>query len=211
MLRKTHPIVHAVTDANATADMWQYDMKLRAQINGVSYPGMAASWRHVCFYCPQGSNKSLNSFSLIWLKLSVVILCNKIKSQQERQQGIFSPASFKHATSLQCCLVIWSVLFHEAAGQSNTGTQLQDFLLYSNQSSGNKQCLFYTSTSTINTSVCLFCDRQTAKFGQLLFRQLRHSAQWSTPTGRSRQFHHLCWETQTTISGTSTYAPWAYF
>lgn len=103
---------------------------------------------------------------------------------------------------------------------STARTEVQDFLLYSNRCSGNNRhhclfaLLFYVQIQHRFLPIMwqtIWAKGQTAQFGQLLLRQLKQAAQFSTPTGNCGEIHHLCLEMQTTTKWYEHICIWSLF
>lgn len=103
---------------------------------------------------------------------------------------------------------------------STARTEVQDFLLYSNQCSENNlhRCmfalLFYVQIKHRFLPIMwqtIWAKGQTAQFGQLLLRQLKQAAQFFTPTGNCGEIHHLCLEMQTTTKWYEHICIWSLF
>lgn len=163
--------MQAVTDTNGAADTamspaWNQELKLMECLF------LHGWWLAPCLTAFVAPTKSLKSFSVFDSKCMLLFY------------EATSPASVKQAASLQVSLLF----LHEASFrciQILEINRLHCFLYKYGQIKHPFRSILWQT---------IWADAQTAKFGQLLFRQLRQAAQFSTPTGSSWEFHHLCWE-----------------
>lgn len=146
-------------------------VKLRAEINGMSFPARLVA--DTMFYCLQGSHQK---FEELFSRLTQSTCYDLMKAQAPPPlSGLhpFKTVSFFFMRPVSAVFKFWKETICIA------------FLYkYVQMKHPFLSILWQT----------IWADGQTAKFGQLLFRQPRQAAQFSTPTGSSREFHHLCWE-----------------